>query len=143
MKNLFLPFFIILFISGCNLEEAQAIKDNASTEKVWAFIQFNVPLKDDEMEDYYYYGAISKPLYTSIKNNTLNSGFILMDDVKYWGNDDLIHEYADGENVGEIIFRIEDIRKIELVNTKPVVGKGSEQFEEEKPVDVPNKANSE
>ena len=129
MKNICLAVLVVLFVSGCNLDEANAINDNTSEEKVWVFIQFHVPLKNKKIKDYYYYGKISEPLYVRIKGNRINTGFILLDDVKYWGGDDLIHEYADGENEGEIVFRIEDIRKIELVNKKPVAGRGSEQFE--------------
>jgi hypothetical protein len=129
MKNLCLSILIILFLSGCNLDEAHAIKDNASNKKVWVFIQFNIPLKNDELEDYYYYGKVSQPLYERIKTNKIKAGFILLDDVKYWGKDNLIYDYADGENEGELVFRIEDIRKMELVRKKPIAGKGREQFE--------------
>lgn len=130
MRNIYLVIFLALFMSGCNIEEeAAAVKHNISTEKTWVFAQFNVPYEGEGVEDFYYYGKISKPLYTTIKNNRIKSGFILMDDVMYWGKDDLIHDYADGENEGEIVFRIEDIRKIELVNRKPKAGLGSEQFE--------------
>lgn len=129
MRNVCLAILVALFVSGCNLDEIQAAKDNTSEKKVWAFIQFNVPFKNDQIEDYYYYGKISKPLYTKIKGNRIKTGFILLADVKYWGKDDLIHDYADGENKGEIVFRIEDIRRIELVNKRPIAGRGREQFE--------------
>ncbi len=129
MKSLYLSILIIVFLSGCDLDEAHAIKDNASDKRVWVFIQFNIPLKNNKLEDYYYYGKISQPLYERIRSNQIKSGFILLDDVKYWGRDDIIYDYADGENEGEIVFRIEDIRKMELVNKRPIAGKGREQFE--------------
>ncbi|MEJ2692112.1 MAG: hypothetical protein P8166_03405 [Candidatus Thiodiazotropha sp.] len=128
MRKVCLAIFVAIFVSGCNLDEVQAAKDNISDKKVWAFIQFNVPFKNDQIEDYYYYGKISKPLYTRIKGNRIKTGFIWLADVKYWGNDDLIHDFADGENKGDVIFRIEDIRRMELVNRKPIAGRGREQF---------------
>ena len=121
---------ITVFLTGCNLEEFEAVKDNTSGEKIWVFTQINVPMQDDKFEDYYYYGKISKALYERIKSNNINQGFILLDDVKYWGSDDLVHEYADGENEGELVFRIENIKKIKLVNKAPIAEKGTEQFDE-------------
>lgn len=129
MKGVYLSIIIIMFLSGCNLDEAYAVKDNASHKKVWVFVQFNVPFKGGSVEDYYYYGKVSLPLYERIKTNQINAGFILLDDVKYWGKDDLIYDFADGESEGEIVFRIEDIRKMDLVHKKPIAGKGREQFE--------------
>jgi hypothetical protein len=141
MRNIYSLLIAALFLSGCNMEEAQSITDNVSTEKVWVFAQYNVLEKDEKIEDYYYYGKISKPLYERIKSNRISHGFILMEDVKYWGGDDLIHNYSDGENSGEIVFRIESLAKMELVKKKPIAGKGSEQFKvskaEKKPLDQP------
>jgi len=133
MRKLCIAIMLVISVSGCNLEEVYAITDNFNDKKIWVFVQINVPLKGEKFEDYFYYGKISEPLYTRIKTNRINSGFILLDDVMYWGQDDLIHEYADEENEGEIVFRIEDIKKIELVNKKPDAGRGSEQFELKKP----------
>ncbi|MDH5784791.1 MAG: hypothetical protein OEZ16_04185 [Chromatiales bacterium] len=141
MRKIYVAFAIVLLFSGCNADEAKAVKANSSDKKIWTFVQFHIPLKNEQFKDYYYYGKVSEPLYEGIKSNQITSGFILLDDVKYWGDDDLIHEYADGENEGEIVFRIEDIRKIELVNKKPVAGQGTAQFEEKKKEVVEEKSN--
>ncbi|MCU7844235.1 MAG: hypothetical protein KZQ93_10385 [Candidatus Thiodiazotropha sp. (ex Monitilora ramsayi)] len=133
MKNYWLLVLLSVLLTGCNLnDEVQAAKANSSSKKVWVFAQFNVPLKDNGIESYYYYGKISFPLYTRITNNQIQSGFILMDDAMYWGNDNLIYEFRDGESEGEILFRIEDIRRIELVNKRPKPGLGRDQFKLEK-----------
>jgi hypothetical protein len=134
MKYVCLVILVASLLTGCNLDEVYAVQDNTSEKKIWVFIQFNVPFKNNQVEDYYYYAKISQPLYTRIKNNRIKTGFIFLADVKYWGNDDLIHDYADAENKGEIVFRIEDIRRMELVNNKPITGLGREQFESKEKV---------
>ncbi len=115
---------------GCNAEqEVQALNSNLNNEKVWVFAQFNVREEADGLESYYYYAKITKSLYNEISQNKLQKGFIYLESVKYWGENDLIYDYADGENTGELIFRIEDIAKIDLVKVEPIIGKGIEQFD--------------
>ncbi len=118
---------MLLSTIGCS--EVTALKSHADTEKVWVFAQFNVIEEKDVLDTYYYYGEISKSLYQLISENKLNEGFILLEGVKYWGNDDLIHNYKDGENSGDLVFRIEHLAKLDLINVAPVIGKGIEQFE--------------
>lgn len=134
---------ILLFsVVGCNAEqEVQALNSNLNNEKVWVFAQFNVREEADGLESYYYYAKITKSLYNEISQNKLQKGFIYLESVKYWGENDLIYDYADGENAGELIFRIEDIAKIDLVKVEPIIGKGIEQFDlkSEPEVDGDNK----
>lgn len=121
----------MLSVLGCNqIDEVSALKSLNDSKRVWVFAQFNVPEEGGEIESYYYYGKISKALYESISNNEIGSGFILMSQVKYWGNDDLIHDYENKETSGELVFRIEHIATVNLINTPPVAGKGYNQFEE-------------
>lgn len=133
MKNTFLGLILTaVAISGCNLEnESTAFQANLKQPKIWTFIQLNVPEEDGKSEDYYYYAHISKSLYQQISSNNLGSGFLLMEGVKYWGNDDVIHEYKDSENSGDLVFRIEDIKRISRLNKEPITGQGSDQFNEE------------
>jgi|TARA_B100000745_G_scaffold277906_1_gene208595 hypothetical protein len=121
-----------MMVSACNSEEIDAFKANMDDKQVWVFIQFNVPEENDAIESYYYYGQISGSIYRSISNNKLSRGFILLENVKYWGSDDIIHDFADLENTGEMVFRIEDIKRINLVRKAPTTGQGWEQYEEAK-----------
>jgi hypothetical protein len=75
-------------------------------------------------------------LYDDISNNQLSHGFILLRNVKYWGNDDLINSFKSNESYGSLIFRIEDIRKIERIRVEPITGKGQEQFKDKKKKDT-------
>jgi len=122
-----------MFIAtGCDVQnEVSALEAMSDNEKLWVFTQFNVPEEKGGIESYYYYARISKSTYQGIKQNKLTKGFILLEEVKYWGDDNLIYDYKDIENSGEIIFRIENIAKVELINMAPIAGKGLEQFEDE------------
>lgn len=120
MKKFLLFLSLIVALSGCNLsEEAQATSENTTENKVWVFAQFNVETENDGLETYYYYGEISGPLYKKIKANQISSGFIHLDKVKYWDNEDIVREYKDEESAGDILFRIEDIRRLELIDQVP------------------------
>lgn len=129
-------FFICLV--GCDLlDEINAIDSMEDKNKVWVFTQFNVPDESDVIDSYYYYAQISKKLYDSVSHNEITSGFVLLKNVKYWGKNDLIYDYKNIENSGEMIFRIEHIVKMERINIEPIAGKGAEQFDdpEEKQID--------
>lgn len=131
MKHL-ITIIILMSLIGCDVQsEARAINSMMDKDKVWVFAQFNVREESDGLESYYYFGQMSKKLYDSIAFNEIESGFILLESVKYWGAEDLIYDYKDVEKSGEIIFRIENIVKVSLVNIAPVAGKGLEQFEEQ------------
>ena len=104
---------------------------NNDAERVWAFLQVNVPEEESGVESYYYFAQISETLYQGVSQNQILEGFILLENVRYWGTDDLIYDYKDIEYAGEIVFRIEDIKRISLVNKEPVVGMGYEQYQTE------------
>lgn len=124
---------LMFLLSGCDFyEEGIALKENVDEKKIWAFFQFNVPEEGRKIESYYYYAQISKCLFDRISKNEIKKGFILLQTVKYFGNDNLIHEYRDSENQGDILFRIEDIRRLILVRKEPKAGLGLEQFDEPK-----------
>ena len=130
MKYILILLVALAFV-GCDAKsEIAALSAMSGNEKVWIFAQFNVREEKDGLESYYYYGKVSKSLYEAISRNNINKGFVLLEDAKYWGNNDLIYEYKDIENSGDIVFRIENIAKINLVNIEPIVGKGLEQFKE-------------
>lgn len=122
MKLKVLLLCVFTLLSGCRFsEEMDAATSNISEERVWVFAQFNVPEENDAMETYYYYGNVAKSLYEQVSDNRLSSGFVLMKQVRYWGDDDRVHDYQDAEDSGNLIFRIEDIRRIKLINQDPLL----------------------
>lgn len=125
MSRIFLiSIFSFLLLSSCGIgEDTPAVQEFADGEYVWAFIQFNVPEKGGKFEDYYYFGKINKELSKKISINGIHKGFILLKDVRFWDKDNNIQKYADGVFSGDLIFKIEDIRKISIVKKEPQIGK--------------------
>lgn len=131
MNRLLVLTCLIVLLQGCNIDSEYralyAMGDDG--ERVWAFLHLNVPEEQDGLESYYYFAEISQALYQSVSQNQITEGFILLENVRYWGTDDLIYDYKDVEYSGEIVFRIEDIKRISLVNNEPKIGMGYEQYE--------------
>ena len=74
------------------------------------------------IEDYYYFAQINESLYEKITDHRIKQGFIVLDNVRYWTNDDTIKSIGDEIYDDEMLFRIEDIRKIDLVKNEPRIG---------------------
>lgn len=139
MRTIIISLLMAITLTGCNLsEEVQAVTENIDSNKVWVFMQFNVPEEGDKIESYYYYAEIAESLYKKINANELSSGFLYMTNVKYWNNDDILQEYKDDESSGELVFRIEDVRRIEKLNQEPVDEESSTQNEEPVKVETSN-----
>ncbi|MDP2713787.1 hypothetical protein [Rheinheimera sp.] len=132
MFRIFGLLLTLVFLQGCNVaNEIETLSDNTGQELVWTFTQFNVPEEGGNIESYYYFAEISKPLLEKINSNEVTKGFIYLQNVHYWGSDDVIYAFKDKENAGSIMFRIEDIRKLKTLNSAPVIGQGIEQYAEE------------
>ena len=110
-------------LSACNPgDEVEAAKEFQDGKKIWIFAQINVPKEDNTIEDYYYFARINESLYKKIKDHRIKQGFIVLDNVRYWTNDDTIESIGDEIYADEMVFRIEDIRKIDLVKNEPRIG---------------------
>ena len=132
MFRIFGLLLTLVFLQGCNVaNEIETLSDNTGQELVWTFIQFNVPEEGGNIESYYYFAEVAKPLLEKINGNKLTNGFIYLQNVHYWGSDDVIYAFKDKENAGSILFRIEDIRKLKTLNNAPIVGQGIEQYAED------------
>jgi hypothetical protein len=130
MKKLLGLLTITLFLGACRAgDEVSALDAVDDKTLAWTFIQLNVPEEDGGSETYFLYGQISKPLLGQIAENRIKQGFLFLRNVRYWDSDNIIRAYRDGENSGDLIYRIEDIRRIKFVRTEPQIGMGYEQFE--------------
>ena len=122
MKN-FIVIAITLLLTACNAnDEVTAISKLGSQDRVWAYMQFNIPEEGDKFESYYYFGEVSEDLLNMISENQINEGFISINNVKYWGDNDKVVDYADDEYSGNLVFRIENIERIEKMNGEPNFG---------------------
>ena len=119
-------------LSACNPgDEIKAAKEFQDGKKIWVFAQVNVPEENNTIEDYYYFAQINESLYKKIKNQQIKQGFIVFQNVRYWTSDDTIKSIGDELYDDEMLFRIEDIRKLDLVKKEPRVGfKYGEQQEQ-------------
>ena len=152
MRTLMAALMSVLLLAGCGADqELQSIERGNLEPSVWVFAQINVPAEEDELESYYYFARVSRALYDDVSQNKLEQGFALLREVHYWDNDDRIRAYRDEADEGELVFRIEDIRKLTLLRRGPVVGLDSTEFEalntapvevERRPTPKPAKADS-
>ena len=112
-----------MVMPGCDTRsEVQTVKLSPPTpRKVWVFMQINVPEEGNTIEDYYYYARIPQSTYDDIKRNTIARGFLTLEDVRYYGDDKQYHYYRDEDSSGELVFRIEDIKRIELLRKAPLM----------------------
>jgi len=116
-------FLMLTLLSACNMrDEVEAAKELQDGKKIWIFAQLNVHKEDNTIEDYYYFARINESLYKKIKDHRIKQGFITFQNVRYWTNDDTIESIGDEIYADEMVFRIEDIRKIDLVKSEPRVG---------------------
>lgn len=123
-------------MEGCALDDLENVSNIDDGSTVWVFTQFNVPEENNAIDSYWYFGEVSQALYNKISSNTVGQGFIGMKNVRYWGSEGKsIYEYADEEHSGDLVFRIEDIRRIKLLKMPPKVG-GSQASESEEVQDL-------
>lgn len=130
--KMLLGLLAVAVLSACNpSDEIEAAKEFQDGKKIWIFAQVNVPKEDNTIEDYYYFAQINESLYNKIKNQRIKQGFIVFQNVRYWSNDDTIKSIGDEIYDDEMLFRIEDIRKIDLVKKEPRIGFRYGQEEEQ------------
>ena len=123
MKKWFVLVLALLLLQACNLrDEASALEELDVNDPVWVFAQINVPAENNGLETYYYYGQVNESLYNKIANGKLKSGFINLRNVRYWNSQDTIEEYSDPVDGNDMVFRIEDIRRIRKARIEPKPG---------------------
>lgn len=121
--KLFFLLSLLLVLSACKIDdELNSIKEFQDSEKVWVYIQFNIEESGNKIDDYYYFGEINASLYSKMKTRKIQSGFIAMSNIKYWASDDSIQSIGDEIYSNEMLFRIEDIRKVSLLSNEPKDG---------------------
>ena len=127
MKHTILISFVFL-LAACNSgDELSAVSKLGSQARIWAYMQFNIPEENEQIESYYYFAEVSEELFNQISANQINHGFISLNNVKYWGENDNIVDYADDEYSGNLVFRIENIERIERMNGELVFGNDTAQ----------------
>jgi hypothetical protein len=115
----------LLLLTGCQSGESNRTYQN-DLETRWVYVEVKT---DNGDTDYFYYlfGRMKARLFEDISNNTINEGFFLISEAKYYDDNGLIADYADDLYSGSLVFRIEEIKMLKLLNKQPVVGLGSDQ----------------
>lgn len=129
MKKVLAISLLLLLLNACRAgDEIDSLQAVDSNNLSWAFFQFNVPEEGGKMETYYLYGRVAESMLARIADNRIEHGFVFLRDVRYWGNDDTIKAYRDGENTGDLVYRIEDVRRVKIVRNEPKVGMTYDDF---------------
>ncbi len=126
--GLLLPLLIVILLTllwGCDLENTKTAKSDG----VWVFLTLRYE-SNDGFQFNYYYGEMNKKLYNKIASNLITKGFFKLNKVRYWNNDDKLELYADDVYSGNMVFRIEDIRKLNELNDDPVLTNIYEELSE-------------
>lgn len=116
---------LLMAITGCGVNDTSGSYHN-DHETVWIYLEVKTENGDT---DYYYYlfGRMKAKLFEDISNNSIETGFFMISETLYHDDNGLIAEYADAINSGSLVFRIEEIKMIKLLNKKPEIGLGSER----------------
>jgi len=121
LRTLFLVLLFSFSLTGCGQDAQAPVTMPAEPDtQIWVYTQFNVPEEGQALESYWYYGRMSKALYQKLYTNKVDSGFMRLTDVHYW-SDSAIYPYEDDDYQGEMLFKIEDLRKINVVKRLPVI----------------------
>ena len=116
LKYFVMLTILILVFESCITKDSEIFSKHHNNLWVLLTIRYE---ENEGFQFYYYFGTFSENLYEKITNNKINHGFIQLDSLRYWG-DNKIYVYEDEQDKGTIVFRIEDIRKIELIKDDPL-----------------------
>ena len=111
--NILVYVLIALSLSACGIGDAS----NKSAEPVWVYAQFNVPEEENYIEPHWYYGRVDGDLARAISSNEVTTGFITLEEVRYWDDNNEIALYEDHIDSGKVTFRIEHLVKFSEMKT--------------------------
>lgn len=126
MKNKLLLIVLSIFLSSCLNGKYDVGKKDA---KVWVYMEIETILKKDTSQNYIY-GQIKKSILDEMRNNPKASGIFFVDNTRYINDDDLLEIYADEKDTGELAFRLEDIKTLDVLKKDPIRTFDKEQLHE-------------
>ena len=130
MKNIILCFSIVVLLSACDPMKMSANSYENSHKKIWTYVEIE---SNGESSDYRYFlfGEMKENLFNDISNNVVESGFFMLESVKYYDRNNLVTNYSDNLYTGNLVFRIEDIQIIKKMKKAPPIGIGADEATEE------------
>ena len=130
MKYIVLILSIVVLLSACDQMTNSAKSYENSHKKIWTYVEVK---SEDESSDYRYFlfGEMKENLFIDISNNVIESGFFMLESVKYYDNNNLVANYANDLYTGNLVFRIEDIQMIKKMKKAPLIGIEADEATEE------------
>jgi len=113
MKHFFFfaTLLFLLIFSACSFNRPVKLK--------WAFVEVE-KITFDDTTNYYYYGQLNQKLVTLIDKNTNPKGFFTLRNIRYIDTQNLLEVYADSIYSGTLVFRIQDIIRLEILQNDPI-----------------------
>jgi len=111
---LLIGLYLVAACNGQNDSGDDYIEEKlrTQTEKVWVYIQINVPYEENQIDSFWYYGQIPLGMYNKMANNSIEEGFFQLRNVHYYSSDeDAVFPYEDDEDTGNIIFKVEHVAR--------------------------------
>jgi hypothetical protein len=131
MKQIYFVFFLPIFLS-CNQRPSEML----NIKKTWVYVELEIVTRGDTSE-YYYYGQINQRTLDKLALEENYKGFFVLENVRYYNDQDEIEDYQDSSDSGTLFFRTQDITKIEVLKTDPLYDRSYNNFKDS--INIPNK----
>jgi hypothetical protein len=109
-----------LLLTSCHNStppEEQPIPET-DTYNQWVYITIETVVTRDTTT-YFYYGKINDQVINRL-NKGNETGHFTLKDIRYLNNDDLLEIYEDEFSTGDVIFKVKDIARIQLLKKDPI-----------------------
>lgn len=95
----------------------------------WVYLVAQTAMQTDTTE-FFLYGQIKTAIAEDLMGNQKSSGVFHIEKLRYYNDDDLLEIYEDEKDEGLFIFRIQDVRRVELLKKDPVLSMDEEELSE-------------
>jgi hypothetical protein len=95
----------------------------------WVYLVAQTAMQTDTTE-FFLYGQIKTAIAQDLMENQKSSGVFHIEKLRYYNDDDLLEIYEDEKDEGLFIFRIQDVRRVELLKKDPVLSMDEEELSE-------------
>lgn len=129
MKTFIYASIGILLLAACSEVPTGMI----SKDRTWVYVELETVTFDDTT-NYYYFGQMKQDLLESFDKVQELKGLFTLTNVRYYGDNDIVTLYSDERDKGLLIFKIDDIVKIDVLNRDPMLD-NEQDVSPEKPLE--------
>jgi hypothetical protein len=112
-----------IFLSSCVESHSKIL----NYQKSWIYIELEVKTKEDT-NDYHYFGQVNQRFLDNLSYDDNYNRLFTLTNIRYLDDDDVLKLYEDNSDKGTIIFRTQDIVKIEILKIDPLLDKTYKSF---------------